>query len=95
MYKIKEAFTKRDKIDKAFTDRDKIKRTLMGRGWVKRFFTNLSRSVVSRGIGRNRELAEMGAPAQTGPLRLGIVGQAPEHRFQQTHFIPRITSILE
>ena len=40
-------------------------------------------------------MGEMGAHAQTGPLRLGIVGQAPEHRFQETHLIPRITSILE
>ena len=29
-------------------------------------------------------MGEMGAHAQTGPLRLGIVGQAPEHRFCKT-----------
>ena len=27
-------------------------------------------------------MGETGAPAQTGPLRSGVVGQAPEHRTQ-------------
>jgi hypothetical protein len=39
-------------------------------------------------------MGEMGAHAQTGPLRSGIVGHAPEQR-HNTHFRIQSTSILE
>ena len=58
----------------------------------------LSRSVASRGIGQvmgASRIQEPGAPAQTGPLRYGIVGQAPEYRTHTPSHRHQITSIPE